>query len=124
MMGVTGVLSRISELQQQLGVTPASQNSVSTNGTSFASALADAKTTTTGSAVTGDQIVDAAKKYLGTKYVFGSTAPAKGLDCSALVERAYDDMGIDLPRNSWQQAKVGTKIDSLKDAKPGDILAF
>jgi peptidoglycan DL-endopeptidase CwlO len=125
MMGVTGVLSRISELQSQLGITP-TQNAVSsTNGTTFASALAGATgTTTTGSGATGTQIADAAKKYLGTRYVFGSTDPAKGLDCSALVQRAYKDMGIALPRNSWQQAKVGTKVDSLKDAKPGDILAF
>jgi cell wall-associated NlpC family hydrolase len=123
MMGVTGVLSRISELQQQLGITPATQN---TGGTAFASALAGATGTgtTTGSGVTGDQIVDAAKKYLGTPYVFGSTDPDKGLDCSALVQRAYKDMGVDLPRSSWQQAKAGTAVDGLKNARPGDILAF
>jgi soluble lytic murein transglycosylase-like protein len=125
MMGVTGVLSRISELQTHLGITPANTATNATNGTAFASALADAKSTaTTGTGVTGGQVVAAAKKYLGTKYVFGSTDPSKGLDCSALVQRAYQDLGIDLPRNSWQQAKVGTKVDSLKDAKPGDILAF
>ena len=124
MMGVTGVLSRISELQQHLGVTAPAQNTVGTDGTTFATALADAKGTGTGSGVTGDQVVDAAKKYLGTKYVFGSTDPGKGLDCSALVQRAYRDLDVDLPRNSWQQAKAGTKVDGLKDAKPGDILAF
>ena len=124
MMGVNGVMSRISELRTQLGITPTAPGS--TDGTSFATALADATgtTTTTGSGVTGDQIVASAKKYLGTKYVFGSTDPSKGLDCSALVQRAYRDLGIELPRSSWQQAKAGTKVDSLKDAKPGDILAF
>jgi soluble lytic murein transglycosylase-like protein len=123
MMGVTGVLSRISELQQHLGVTPPTQT-IGADGTRFAAALADAKGSGTGSGVTGDQVVDAARKYLGTPYVFGSTDPAKGLDCSALVQRAYQDLGVDLPRSSWQQAKAGTKVDSLKDAKPGDILAF
>ena len=126
MMGVTGVLSRISELQTQLGITPAAQQS-SVNGASFAASLASANgssTTTTGGGVTGDQVVAAAKKYLGTKYVFGSTDPGKGLDCSALVQRAYRDLGIELPRNSWQQAKAGTKVDGLANAKPGDILAF
>ena len=126
MMGVTGVLNRISELQTQLGLTPAA-NAATLNGTAFASALSDAtgsgKTAAAGG-VTGDQIVTSAKKYLGTDYVFGSTDPSKGLDCSALVQRAYKDLGIELPRNSWQQAKAGTKVDSLKDAKPGDILAF
>ena len=124
MMGVTGVLSRISELQQHLGVTAPAQNTVGTDGTTFATALADAKGTGTGSGVTGDQVVDAAKKYLGTPYAFGSTNAAKGLDCSALVQKAYKDLGIDLPRTSGEQARVGTKVDSMRDAKPGDILAF
>ena len=125
MMGVTGVLSRISELQTHLGLAPAG-GAGAVNGTAFASALADATGTgaKAGSGVTGDQVVASAKKYLGTKYVFGSTDPAKGLDCSALVQRAYRDLGVELPRSSWQQAKAGAKVDSLADAKPGDILAF
>ena len=126
MMGVNGVLSRISELQTQLGIAPAAQQST-VNGASFAASLASATggtTTATTGGVTGDQVVAAAKKYLGTKYVFGSTDPRKGLDCSALVQRAFKDLGIELPRNSWQQAKAGTKVDGLANAKPGDILAF
>ena len=128
MMGVGGVLARISELNQELGLTPA-PSTTSTDGTSFASALADATGTTTGttsngSAATGDDVVAAAKKYLGTPYVFGSTDPSKGLDCSALVQRAYKDLGIDLPRLSWDQAKVGTQVNGLANAKPGDILGF
>ncbi|MEV8507338.1 transglycosylase SLT domain-containing protein [Actinoplanes sp. NPDC051475] len=113
-------MSRISELQTQLGGAPAT---TAASGTAFASALADA-TGTSSSGVTGQAVVDAAKKYLGTKYVFGSTDPAKGLDCSALVQRAYKDLGIDLPRTSGEQARAGTKVDSLAQAKPGDILAF
>jgi cell wall-associated NlpC family hydrolase len=123
-LGVTGVLSRISELKSELGLkAPTTSSVTSSDGTSFASALADA-TGSTGSGVSGDDIVNSAKKYLGTKYVFGSTDPAKGLDCSAFVQRAYKDLGIELPRNSWEQAKSGTKVDSLAQAKPGDILAF
>jgi len=126
MMGVQGVMSRISELQSQLGVTPATTNPAA--ATTFATALASATGTGTGTAgstgVTGQAVVDAAKKYLGTPYVFGSTDPDKGLDCSALVQRAFKDLGIDLPRLSGQQAKAGTKVDSLAAARPGDILAF
>src|SRR3954451_20656722 len=126
MLGVNGVLNRIGELNQQLGITPPASTET-TDGTSFATALADAGTTGTtdgGGGPSGNDVVASAKKYLGTKYVFGSTDPAKGLDCSALVQRAYADLGIDLPRNSWQQAKAGTKVDSLAQARPGDILAF
>src|SRR4051812_22047188 len=126
MLGVNGVLNRIGELNQQLGITPPASTET-TDGTSFATALADAGTTGTpdgGGGPSGDDVVASAKKYLGTPYVFGGTDPAKGLDCSALVQRAYRDLGVELPRNSWQQAKVGTKVDNLAAAQPGDILAF
>ncbi|WP_274519467.1 transglycosylase SLT domain-containing protein [Actinoplanes friuliensis] len=111
-------MSRISELKAQLGITPPAPNAA------FAGALTEATGKTATSGVTGRSVVDAAKKYLGTPYVFGSTDPAKGLDCSALVQRAYKDLGVDLPRTSQEQARAGTKVDGLKNAKPGDILAF
>lgn len=124
MMGVQGVLSRISELQSQLGVTPGNPGATATGGTAFASALAGATGTAGTTGVTGQAVVNAAKKYLGTPYAFGGTDPAKGLDCSGLVQRVYKDLGIDLPRLSGQQAKAGTKVDGLAAARPGDILAF
>lgn len=72
----------------------------------------------------GTDAVDAAKKYLGVPYVWGGTNPAKGLDCSGLVQRAYRDIGIELPRVSYDQAKVGTEVPSIAQAKPGDLIAF
>jgi hypothetical protein len=137
MMGVSGVLSRIQELQGQLGLAPVKPDGTSAGTVTmrtgvdadptFASALADAtggQSLTGAAGVSGDAVVSAAKKYLGTPYVFGSTDPSKGLDCSSFVQRAYADLGIQLPRNSWEQAKAGQPVASLADAKPGDILAF
>lgn len=132
MNGVDGVLSRIQNLRQQLGLAPASTGTVAADGTDFASALTSATGATgatgaagtTGSGVTGQAVVDAAKKYLGVPYVFGGTDPDKGLDCSGFVQRAYKDLGVDLPRTSREQARAGTKVDGLANAKPGDILAF
>jgi cell wall-associated NlpC family hydrolase len=136
-MGVSGVLARIQELQNQLGIAPTNGSTVALNGTdpsggegSFASALAGAtgddgsQLLQTSGGVSGDDIVASAKKYLGTPYVFGSTDPSKGLDCSALVQRAYKDLGITLPRLSYEQADVGQPVASLAEAKPGDIVAF
>ncbi|MEU4158557.1 transglycosylase SLT domain-containing protein [Actinoplanes sp. NPDC026670] len=128
MLGVTGVINRVAELQDQLGLNPAPQAVGGASGAKFASALAGATGSTGGalatSGPTGGDVVEAAKKYLGTPYVFGGDNPAKGLDCSALVQRAYRDLGVELPRNSWQQAKAGRPVASMADAKPGDILAF
>ncbi|GIE97871.1 transglycosylase SLT domain-containing protein [Paractinoplanes rishiriensis] len=137
MMGVSGVLSRIQELQAQLGLDPLNPDAAAagtvttrqpgTNGSTFASALANATgggTLTAGGGVTGNDVVSAAKKYLGTPYVFGSTNPDKGLDCSALVQKAFGDLGIEVPRLSHQQARAGQPVASLAQARPGDILAF
>ena len=73
--------------------------------------------------VTGDQVVADARKYLGIPYVWGGTDPAKGLDCSGLVQRVYADLGIDLPRVSQDQARVGQAVPSLAQARPGDLSA-
>src|SRR5204863_7437979 len=72
---------------------------------------------------TGDEVVGAASKYLGVPYVWGGTDPNKGLDCSGLVQRAYKDLGVDLPRVAADQAKAGTPVASLAEARPGDLVA-
>ncbi len=73
---------------------------------------------------TGQSIVDEARKYLGVPYVWGGTNPKTGLDCSGLVQVVYDKFGVDLPRVSYQQAREGSPVASLAQAKPGDLLAF
>ncbi len=142
MDSVDAVLARISQIQAGLvsaGVLPAtgtpsaagSRTGTSLGSSAFASALATAQTgsttdpaggSVTGS-VTGSQVVASAEKYLGVPYVFGGTTSA-GIDCSGLVQRAYGDLGITLPRIAADQAKVGTAVPSLAQARPGDILAF
>ncbi|GAA2697075.1 transglycosylase SLT domain-containing protein [Actinoplanes palleronii] len=127
-LGVGGVLSRVAELQDQLGLTPPPAAADASSGDKFKSALA--KATGPGQGVgaaagpAGGDVVAAARKYLGTPYVFGGTDPKKGLDCSGLVQQVYEDLGVKLPRNSWQQATAGRPVASLSDAKPGDVLAF
>ncbi|HEU5474215.1 MAG TPA: transglycosylase SLT domain-containing protein [Actinophytocola sp.] len=74
--------------------------------------------------VAGSDVVSGAQKYIGVPYVWGGTDPKTGLDCSGLVQRVYGDLGIDLPRVSRDQAKVGQPVASLDQAQPGDLLAF
>ena len=99
-------------------------------GTDFAATLAkltggaDASTGSASGAFSGGDVVADARRYLGVPYVWGGTDPAKGLDCSGLVQRVYHDLGYDLPRTSQEQAKVGTAVTSLAQAKPGDLLVF
>ena len=104
-------------------------------GSSFDAVLGDALTRAgaVGGAATdgpasdggvGARAVAAGRKYLGVPYVWGGTDPAKGLDCSGLVQRAYADVGVRLPRVAADQARVGTAVPDLAHARPGDLVAF
>ena len=70
----------------------------------------------------GTAVVAAAKKYLGVPYVWGGNNPNVGLDCSSFVQHTFKDLGISLPRVARQQAKEGTEVPSLAQAKPGDLI--
>ena len=77
-----------------------------------------------GSTALGTKLVKTGKKYLGVPYLWGGTNPARGLDCSGLVQLVGKKNGISLPRLARQQAKVGSKVKSLKSAKPGDLVGM
>ncbi|GMQ25910.1 C40 family peptidase [Algoriphagus sp. oki45] len=67
-------------------------------------------------------VIQTAKSYRGTPYKFGGTTRA-GMDCSALVFHSYYSVGINLPRMSADQSKVGQKI-KIQEVQPGDLLFF
>jgi cell wall-associated NlpC family hydrolase len=73
---------------------------------------------------TGSALIGSASKYLGVPYKWGGTDPATGLDCSGFVQRAFADIGIDVPRVSRDQARIGTEVPTLDQARPGDLIAF
>jgi len=69
-------------------------------------------------------VVKTALDALGTPYVWGGTA-ANGFDCSGLVQWAYSQHGILVPRMSRDQAHAGNEIPPVLDAlQPGDLLLF
>jgi cell wall-associated NlpC family hydrolase len=72
----------------------------------------------------GGGLAAAMQKYIGIPYVYGGTDPAKGLDCSAFVQLVYKGFGVDLPRTTFQQVKVGQPVASINEAQPGDALFF
>ncbi len=70
----------------------------------------------------GTKLTEAASKYIGLPYVWGGNDPSVGLDCSSFVQNVYRDMGVELPRVTWDQMKQGTPVASMAQAQPGDLL--
>lgn len=73
--------------------------------------------------VTGEEIVQTAKKYLGNPYVYGGTSLTNGTDCSGYTQGIMKLFNIDIPRTSSEQSKVGTLI-SKENVQKGDLLFF
>jgi hypothetical protein len=69
-----------------------------------------------------DVLENRAKSFLGTKYVWGATGPSK-FDCSGFTQWVYRDVGINIPRVSRDQARVGEYI-SFEDLRRGDMVFF
>jgi len=63
-----------------------------------------------------------AKKLLGKKYVWGATGP-RTYDCSGFTQKIYRDAGINIPRVSRDQARVGQFI-SYNNLRKGDLVFF
>lgn len=72
----------------------------------------------------GQAVVDAGMKHLGVPYLWGGTDAEHGFDCSGLVQDAYAQIGVEMPKWSRHQATMGAEIDSIEKALPGDVLAF
>jgi cell wall-associated NlpC family hydrolase len=69
------------------------------------------------------RLADIAKSWLGTPYGWGGNTPGTALDCSGLVQQAYKEMGISLPRISAAQARAGARI-GLNQLQVGDLVGW
>lgn len=68
-------------------------------------------------------MVEVARTYAGTPYRSGGN-DKNGIDCSGLICSVYSEIGVKVPRISWQQSEFGREVSSIKDIKPGDWLFF
>lgn len=71
-------------------------------------------------------VVETAMAALGTRYQWGGEGEGDdGFDCSGLIQYAFGEQGISLPRTSAEQAHAGREVPrKLAALAPGDLLTF
>jgi cell wall-associated NlpC family hydrolase len=67
------------------------------------------------------QAVAAAESQIGVPYVWGGESPGRGFDCSGLVQWAWGQAGVGLPRTAAAQYDAVAHIP-LSDLQPGDLV--
>lgn len=70
----------------------------------------------------GNEIIQYAKKFVGTAYVYGGSSPS-GFDCSGFTQYVYKHFGYSLNRVASSQAGQGTSVKKA-DLQPGDLIFF
>ncbi len=69
------------------------------------------------------KIPETAFLYLNAPYLWGGKTPF-GIDCSGLSQMVYKLHGYVLPRDAYQQAKMGEALSFIEESEPGDLAFF
>ena len=75
-------------------------------------------------AETGQAVADFALQFVGNPYVWGGSSLTHGTDCSGFTMAVYSNFGVGLPHYDASQRGYGIGIDSISDARPGDLICF
>lgn len=70
-----------------------------------------------------ESIITIAKQFENAPYLWGGKS-ILGIDCSGFSQIVYKIVGIQLLRDASLQAKQGEKVDSINNAKTGDLAFF
>ena len=68
-------------------------------------------------------LIEHAKGFLAAPYLWGGKS-IWGCDCSGFVQVVYKLMGIQLPRDAYQQAELGDTIEFHTMIEEGDLAYF
>jgi|SRR5665213_260692 len=76
-----------------------------------------------GSTAQGLAAVHYAEREIGVPYVWGGETPGVGFDCSGLVQWAWAQAGIQIPRTTESQYPAMVHV-TLNNLEPGDLLFY
>ena len=101
----------------------AKKSSSSSSGSSNHNVQAPVITSGSGSEM-GSAVANFACQFVGNPYVYGGTSLTNGADCSDFVMSVYNNFGVSLPHSSAADRSVGSSVDGLANAQPGDIVCY
>ncbi len=73
--------------------------------------------------VTGMNVVNYAKRYLGLPYIHAGRSLSKGTDCSGFTSLIFQEFGISLGKTVSSQLYSGSYV-SRNDLQPGDLVFY
>ncbi|MBH0243485.1 NlpC/P60 family protein [Streptomyces bacillaris] len=106
----------------EAGGSGSGSGSGSGTGTSPGSGTGTGTGAGSGYAAKAEKVLAFARAQIGKPYVWGATGPSS-YDCSGLTKAAWREAGVTLPRTTWDQVKVGTRV-ATSDLQPGDLVFF
>lgn len=68
-------------------------------------------------------LVNYAKTLMGVPYLYGSTNPQNGFDCSGFITYVFNHFNIAVPRSSVDFTNVQHEVP-IEQAAPGDLILF
>lgn len=72
----------------------------------------------------GAEVVEYALQFVGNPYAWGCDSLTEGTDSSGFTKSIYEHFGISLEHDSRKQMEVGTEVDSVNNAKAGDLVFY
>jgi cell wall-associated NlpC family hydrolase len=70
-----------------------------------------------------DSLITYAKTLIGIPYLYASSNPLVGFDCSGFITHVFAHFNLSVPRSSVDFTNYGREV-SRTDAKPGDLILF
>lgn len=109
---------------QEAAAKAAAKRAASNTSTSGSESTSQVVYATGSGSELGKSVANFACQFVGNPYVWGGTSLTEGADCSGFVMSVYNNFGVSLPHSSSADRSVGSAVNGLENAQPGDIICY